>query len=128
MSDLCQLIWCAMVGRVQSRAALQAEILILRHQLNVLRRKSLKRVVSFVPQSAGGAENPQAGDGSALASHEFPSVLALRSRGGRPETPVDIRQLIREMSVANPLWGAPRIHGELDAKVAAFSWPCISRP
>jgi hypothetical protein len=26
---------------------------------------------------------------------------------------VDIRQLIREMSVANPLWGAPRIHGEL---------------
>jgi hypothetical protein len=27
--------------------------------------------------------------------------------------PVDIRQLIREMSVANPPWGAPRIHGEL---------------
>jgi hypothetical protein len=27
--------------------------------------------------------------------------------------PVDIRQLIREMSIANPLWGAPRIHGEL---------------
>jgi len=26
---------------------------------------------------------------------------------------VDIRQLIREMSVANPLWGAPWIHGEL---------------
>jgi hypothetical protein len=26
---------------------------------------------------------------------------------------VDIRQLIREMSVANPLWGAPRFHGEL---------------
>jgi transposase len=28
-------------------------------------------------------------------------------------TSVDIRQLIREMNVANPLWGAPRIHGEL---------------
>jgi hypothetical protein len=27
--------------------------------------------------------------------------------------PAEIRQLIREMSVANPLWGAPRIHGEL---------------
>ena len=27
--------------------------------------------------------------------------------------PVEIRQLIREMSLANPLWGAPRIHGEL---------------
>jgi hypothetical protein len=25
----------------------------------------------------------------------------------------DVRQLIRDMSVANPLWGAPRIHGEL---------------
>jgi hypothetical protein len=34
-------------------------------------------------------------------------------RGGRPKTPTDIRQLILEMSVANPLWGAPRIHGEL---------------
>ena len=27
--------------------------------------------------------------------------------------PVEVRQLIREMSLANPLWGAPRIHGEL---------------
>jgi hypothetical protein len=26
---------------------------------------------------------------------------------------VEIRQLIRQMSTANPLWGAPRIHGEL---------------
>jgi hypothetical protein len=36
-----------------------------------------------------------------------------RPRGGRPKTPQDIRQLIRDMSIANPLWGAPRIHGEL---------------
>jgi hypothetical protein len=27
--------------------------------------------------------------------------------------PFEIRQLIRDMSLANPLWGAPRIHGEL---------------
>ncbi len=27
--------------------------------------------------------------------------------------PLEIRQLIRAMSLANPLWGAPRIHGEL---------------
>jgi hypothetical protein len=27
--------------------------------------------------------------------------------------PLEIRRLIREMSLANPLWGAPRIHGEL---------------
>jgi len=36
-----------------------------------------------------------------------------RSRGGRPKIPAEIRRLIREMSLANPLWGAPRIHGEL---------------
>jgi hypothetical protein len=43
MIDLCRLIWCAMVGLVRSRAALHAEILALRHQLDVLRRKSPKR-------------------------------------------------------------------------------------
>ena len=36
-----------------------------------------------------------------------------RARGGRPTVPLEIRKLIREMSIANPLWGAPRIHGEL---------------
>jgi len=39
--------------------------------------------------------------------------LLSRPRGGRPKTPFEIRQLIRDMSIANPLWGAPRIHGEL---------------
>src|ERR1700757_2195663 len=45
MRDLCTLTWCAVVGLFRSRAALQAEILALRHQLNVLRRKSPKRTV-----------------------------------------------------------------------------------
>jgi hypothetical protein len=36
-----------------------------------------------------------------------------KSPGGRPKLPVDIRNLIRDISLANPLWGAPRIHGEL---------------
>jgi hypothetical protein len=31
----------------------------------------------------------------------------------RPKTSAEIRALIRRMSRANPLWGAPRIHGEL---------------
>jgi putative transposase len=35
------------------------------------------------------------------------------SRPGRKEIPEDIRDLIRTMSRENPLWGAPRIHGEL---------------
>jgi hypothetical protein len=36
-----------------------------------------------------------------------------RHRTGRPTVPADVRELIRTMSHANPLWGAPRIHGEL---------------
>src|SRR5258708_27601805 len=36
-----------------------------------------------------------------------------RSRGGRPQIETDLRGLIRRMSIENPLWGAPRIHGEL---------------
>jgi hypothetical protein len=38
MGDLCRLIWCAVAELFRSRAALHAEILILRHQLDVLRR------------------------------------------------------------------------------------------
>jgi transposase InsO family protein len=36
-----------------------------------------------------------------------------RSRGGRPQIETDLRALIRQMSIENPLWGAPRIHGEV---------------
>lgn len=36
-----------------------------------------------------------------------------RRRLGRPGVPAAVRQLIRTMAEANPLWGAPRIHGEL---------------
>jgi transposase/transposase InsO family protein len=45
----------------------------------------------------------------------FRSYWRWRSRplGGRPRAPPDVRQLIRDISVANPFWGAPRIHGEL---------------
>jgi transposase InsO family protein len=36
-----------------------------------------------------------------------------RRRSGRPVISTELRDLIRRMSYANPLWGAPRIHGEL---------------
>ena len=36
-----------------------------------------------------------------------------RRRVGRPEVPSEIRDLVRTISQDNPLWGAPRIHGEL---------------
>ena len=45
MGNLCILVWCVATGLFRSRAALQAEILVLRHQLNVLRRKSPERIV-----------------------------------------------------------------------------------
>ena len=35
------------------------------------------------------------------------------SLGGRPLIDTELRALIRQMSIENPLWGAPRIHGEL---------------
>ena len=50
-----------------------------------------------------------------MASGWVSIILALdfSRRGGRPSVPLEIRWLIREMSLANPFWGAPRIHGEL---------------
>src|SRR5262245_33314321 len=36
-----------------------------------------------------------------------------RSLGGRPKIDAELRALIQQMSAENPLWGAPRIHGEL---------------
>jgi hypothetical protein len=48
MADLCRLIWCALVGLFRSRASREAEILALRHQLNVLRRIAYE--ADFRPQ------------------------------------------------------------------------------
>ena len=36
-----------------------------------------------------------------------------RGKPGRPRVPKEVRELIRTMSRENPLWGAPKIHGEL---------------
>src|SRR5258708_9289745 len=81
------------------------------------RPSGICRVVSAGTWRAGRVEDRQAGDRDPLASCRLQSVLALeiktRPRGGRPKTPLEIRQLIREISLANPLWGAPRIHVEL---------------
>ena len=44
MGDLLKLIWYAVAGLFRSRAALETEVLALRHQLNVLRRRAPKRV------------------------------------------------------------------------------------
>jgi hypothetical protein len=43
MNDFCRLIWCALIGLFRPRSSLEAEILVLRHQLNILRWISPKR-------------------------------------------------------------------------------------
>src|SRR5260370_946296 len=59
-----------------------------------------------------------------------------RSRAGRPRAAREVRDLIRQMSRANPLWGAPRIHGEIlklgidvsQATVAKYMVRRVGRP
>ena len=128
MSNICRLIWYALVGRFRSRASLEAENLALRQQINVLRRKSPKRATFTNVDRAFFAWLYGLAPGvlSALAIVRPETVIRWhragfrsywrwksRPQGGRPKTALEVRQLIREMSVANPLWGAPRIHGEL---------------
>ena len=128
MIELCRLIWCGLIGFFRSRASLEIEILALRHQLNILRRKSPKRPTfgSIDRIVFAGLYGLAPGVLSALAIVRPETVIRWhrsgfrlywrwrsRRRGGRPKVPVDVRQLIRDISIANPLWGAPRIHGEL---------------
>jgi transposase InsO family protein len=128
MGDLCRLICCAVAGLFRSRAALQAEVLVLRHQLNVLRRKAPKRlafstvdrlVFAWLYRLAPAVLDalkilkPQTVIRWHRAGFRAYWRWKSRPRGGRPTISADVRQLICEMSVANPLWGAPRIHGEL---------------
>jgi putative transposase len=44
---------------------------------------------------------------------EYWTSLSRRPTGGRPRINAEIAALVRKMAAANPLWGAPRIHGEL---------------
>src|SRR6202023_1179468 len=128
MRDVCSLIWLALIGLFRSRTSLQAEILTLRHQLNVLRRKSPQRLTfsSIDRLVFAGLYRLAPGVLDALKIVRPETVIRWhragfqaywrwksRPRSGRPPTPLETRQLIRETSLANPLWGAPRIHGEL---------------
>src|SRR6266403_5509696 len=116
------------VSPFKSKSRLEAENAALRHQLIVLQRRVRGRV-----QLTNG-------DRLFLVTlyRWFPSVLRAitivrpetlvrwhragfrryrrwksRSLGGRPKIDGELRALIRRMSAENPLWGAPRIHGEL---------------
>ena len=117
-----------LVSPFKTQVRLEAEISILRHQLNILRRQvsSKPRLTVadrlifvwlyrlFPPVlSALSAIEPE----TVLRWHRMGFRLywrwKSRSRGGRPRIAGEIRRLIRDMSLANRLWGAPRIHGEL---------------
>src|SRR6201997_3475708 len=128
MRDVCSLIWLALIGFFRSRASLQAEILTLRHQLNVLRRKSPQRITftSIDRLVFAGLYRLAPGVLDALKIVRPETVIRWhragfrsywrwksRPRSDRPTVAVEIRRLIREMSIANPLWGGLRVHGGL---------------
>jgi len=111
----------------RSRLALQAEILALRHQLNVPQRSAHARRVLRSSDRILWAWLSQLWPDwrSALLIVKPETVIRWHRRGfclywrwksrhpGRPDTGREIRELIRKMCISNPTWGAPRVHGEL---------------
>src|SRR3984893_18370362 len=112
----------------KSQARLEAEIVFLRHQLNVLRprlptkpRLTLADRLLFVllyrlvPSLLNAAVIIQPDTIVRWHRAGFRSYWRWKSRscGGRPKVAAEVRSLIRRMSLENSLWGAPRIHSEL---------------
>jgi transposase InsO family protein len=123
MWDLCRLFFGLVVDLFRSRTALEAEVLVLKQQIIVLRRGKPGRL-SFLTVDKivlGWACQLLPSAYIALAIVKPDTVIRWHRAGfrlfwrrlGRPAVPTEIRRLIREMSLANPLWGAPRLHGEL---------------
>jgi transposase InsO family protein len=121
-------LFATFLASLRSRAALQIEILALRHQVGVLQR-SVKRAKLTAADRFFWARLSEiwAGWRSALVIVRPETVIAWHRKGfrlfwtwkvchgqaGRPSVCKQTRELIRKMSRENPLWGAPRIHGEL---------------
>ena len=128
LSVLC-LFLSTMFSVFGSQAALQVEIVALRHQIGVLRRSAKKRPKLTVADRFFWAwlSGAWADWRSALVIVKPETVIAWHRKGfrlfwtwkvrhgrtGRSAVSQEVRDLIRTMSRANPLWGAPRIHGEL---------------
>jgi transposase InsO family protein len=115
-------------GVVHSRAALHLEVLALRHQIQVLQRSQRRRLglaradrwlwawLSHVWhgwRTALVIVKPE----TVVSWHRqgFRLFWTAKSRGrtGRPRISSEACALIRRLAVENPLWGTPRIHGEL---------------
>jgi transposase InsO family protein len=111
------------------RPRLEAEILILRHQLNVLQLRMPRRRLNlrWIDRALFiwlYRRYPRILDAMSIVRPEtvvrwHRKGLAhywrwkSRSPGGRPRIAREVRDLIRRMSFENPLWGATKIHGEL---------------
>src|SRR5258708_1085478 len=126
----------------RSRVSRDAEILFLRQQLLVLRRSAPARIrlrntdrlilvwlYRLFPSLLDAAIifKPE----TLVRWHRGGFRLfwrwKSRRRAGRPAVPTGIRSLVRQMSRENPLWGAPRIHGELlKLRITSLHRPWLS--
>jgi putative transposase len=124
MMSVLHLLLQSLHSTVRSRAALQLEVLALRHQLLVLQR-TMPRRLSLTNADRWlwvWLSRLWTGWRTALVIVKPATVIAWHRRGfrvfwtwksrrrtGRPTLPLAVRTLIRTMSEANPLWGAPRM-------------------
>src|ERR1039458_9906422 len=113
--------------RVRSRISLELELVALQHQVAVLRRQRKGRLRLFFtdrllwvwlyrvwPQVLNAMVLVKPATVVQWHRKGFRLYWRWRSRRlGRPKMGTEIRDLIRQMNLANPLWGAPRIHREL---------------
>src|SRR6266849_5271379 len=113
--------------RLRRRASLELELIALRHQVTVLRRQHPGRPRLFStdrllwvwlyrvwPQVLNAMVLVKPATVVQWHRKGFRTYWRWRSRSpGRPKMSTEIRDLIRQMSLANPLWGAPHIHCEL---------------
>ena len=130
MLDLIFVLFSALFRSFRDQAAIQAEIIALRHQLVVLQRtQQTKRLILhridrclwvWLAQLWSGWRFPLiiVKPETVLSWHRkrfrwYWTWKIRRGRAGRPLIPKEVRDLIRTMSRLNVLWGAPRIHNEL---------------
>jgi len=129
--------------RVRSRASLELELVALRHQVAVLRRQRKGRLQLFStdrllwvwlyriwPQALNAMVLVRPATVIQWHRNGFRIYWRWRSgsrHSGRPKINSETRDLIRQMSMANPLWGAPRIHGELLKLGIAVSQATVGR-
>ena len=127
MTSIVRALFAFAVSLVRSRVFLQVEILALRHQLGVYHRsirrpqvRPIDRIVwSWLSRAWARWRDVlifvQPATVIAWQRTRFRDHWARLSRRGpgRPTIPKEVRELIRDISVANPRWGSPRILGEL---------------